>query len=328
MNLTNPVISIIVPIYNKEKYLPDCIDSILSQTYTNIEIILVNDGSPDNSGNICDEYAIKDTRIKVIHNENQGVTAARKCGVENSNGEYIYFVDSDDTIPRNSLKDLITLAINKQSDITLGTLRRHDSFKKSYLKKYIFTGKINKNDYVEAILRKCCYEGPCAKLFKKDLFFKVDAFNLPREVTNNEDLIMNIILTSQANNIYISNDIEVYNYINRSDSATKNVIGLSYWEMIYNILDSILLEKFNYLEDVNLRNAFTIYKLTNMRAIVATDKNIPQNKLSLLVSEIEKITYLTYQEQVSLLMLKNPAKAVIIRKFYTLIDRLINMFLN
>ena len=92
------LISIIVPIYNVEKYVEKCIESIISQTYKNLEIILVDDGSPDNSGVICDEYAQKDSRIKVIHKENGGLSSARNVGLDIASGEYISFIDSDDYI--------------------------------------------------------------------------------------------------------------------------------------------------------------------------------------------------------------------------------------
>ena len=93
-----PKVSIIVPVYKVEKYLRKCIDSIINQTLKDIEIILVDDGSPDNCGKICDEYAAKDTRIKVIHKENGGLSSARNAGMEVAEGEYIGFVDSDDWI--------------------------------------------------------------------------------------------------------------------------------------------------------------------------------------------------------------------------------------
>ena len=92
------LISVIVPIYKVEHYLPKCIDSIIHQTYQNLEIILVDDGSPDNCPEICDEYAKRDKRIKVVHQENGGLSAARNSGVEMANGEFLCFVDSDDYI--------------------------------------------------------------------------------------------------------------------------------------------------------------------------------------------------------------------------------------
>ena len=96
MTNQNPLISVIVPVYKVEKYLHRCVDSILVQTYTNLEIILVDDGSPDRCGAICDEYAAKDSRIRVIHQENGGLSAARNAGLDVCSGEYIAFVDSDD----------------------------------------------------------------------------------------------------------------------------------------------------------------------------------------------------------------------------------------
>lgn len=98
MEQTLPLISVIVPVYKVEPYLHRCIDSIRNQTYTNLEIILVDDGSPDNCGRICDEYAQKDKRIFVIHQENGGLSAARNSGLDRCSGAYIGFVDSDDCI--------------------------------------------------------------------------------------------------------------------------------------------------------------------------------------------------------------------------------------
>ncbi len=93
-----PLVSVIIPIYNTEKFLPLCINSVLNQTLTDIEVLLVNDGSTDGSGKICDEYACKDQRIQVIHTLNQGVSHARNQGLETAKGEYIAFMDSDDWI--------------------------------------------------------------------------------------------------------------------------------------------------------------------------------------------------------------------------------------
>lgn len=93
---TNPKLSVIVPIYNVEPYLRQCLDSIVNQTYRNLEIILVDDGSPDNCGAICDEYAEKDERIFVVHKQNGGLSAARNDGIARATGEWITFVDSDD----------------------------------------------------------------------------------------------------------------------------------------------------------------------------------------------------------------------------------------
>ena len=104
--MTQPTISIIVPVYNSEKYLGACIDSILSQYFRDFELILVDDGSRDSSPHICDDYTQKDSRVKVIHKENGGVSAARNDGLDIAKGEYVTFIDSDDWVERDYLSTL------------------------------------------------------------------------------------------------------------------------------------------------------------------------------------------------------------------------------
>ena len=115
--MINPLISVIIPVYNTELFLRDCLNSVVNQTYTNFEVILVDDGSTDQSGAICDEYASKDDRFKVIHQENQGVTMARIAGFENSRGELISFIDSDDYVSSLFLEELLKPIIEEDADI-------------------------------------------------------------------------------------------------------------------------------------------------------------------------------------------------------------------
>ena len=103
-----PQISVIVPVYNAEKYLHRCIDSILAQTFSDFELLLIDDGSKDNSGRICDEYAAKDSRIRVFHKKNGGVSSARNMGLDNAKGDWITFVDSDDWVKQDYLYSMIS----------------------------------------------------------------------------------------------------------------------------------------------------------------------------------------------------------------------------
>lgn len=119
MEIRPGVISVIVPIYNVEACLRLCIESIQNQTYSNLEIILVDDGSPDNSGKICDEYAAKDPRIVVLHNKNGGPAAARNAGIEAATGEYISFCDGDDTMVDTMLEELLQNLLSTQSDVSV-----------------------------------------------------------------------------------------------------------------------------------------------------------------------------------------------------------------
>lgn len=116
-----PLISIIVPVYKVEKYLPKCIESILDQTFTDWELLLIDDGSPDKSGEICDEYALKDARIKVLHKDNGGVSSARNLGLEKAKGEWVTFVDSDDFIQPGFLEGLYApIALGENLDFVQG----------------------------------------------------------------------------------------------------------------------------------------------------------------------------------------------------------------
>lgn len=120
----NVLISVIVPVYNVEEYLPRCVDSILAQTYQNLEIILVDDGTKDASDKICDDYAAKDPRIKVIHKENGGLSSARNAGIDIAKGEYLGFVDSDDWIEPEMYEHMLRLA--KKYDVKLVCAGRYD----------------------------------------------------------------------------------------------------------------------------------------------------------------------------------------------------------
>lgn len=113
------LVSIIVPVYKAEKYIYQCIDSLLAQTYRNIEVILVDDGSPDHCGKICDEYAAKDCRVKVIHQQNGGVSVARQTGIDHATGEYSIHADPDDWVEPNMIEELVTKAVADNADMVI-----------------------------------------------------------------------------------------------------------------------------------------------------------------------------------------------------------------
>lgn len=162
-----PKVSVIVPVYNVEKYLGKCIDSILNQTFSDFEIILVDDGSPDNSGAICDEYAKKDDRIKVIHKTNGGVSSARNDGISEANGDYIMFVDSDDFIEPQMLEAMLP---TEDEDIIFCGFRYvyDDRTEERLIESFCLISKeefINKY-YIDSEMTNVI-SGPYNKLFKK-----------------------------------------------------------------------------------------------------------------------------------------------------------------
>ena len=126
------LVSIIVPVYKAEKYIHQCIDSLLTQTYRNIEVILVDDGSPDNCGKICDEYAAKDSRVKVIHQQNGGVSVARQTGIDHATGEYSIHADPDDWVELNMIEELVAKAVADNADIVICDFYRESKSEKTY----------------------------------------------------------------------------------------------------------------------------------------------------------------------------------------------------
>ncbi len=171
-----PKLSIIVPVYNTETYLRECIDSILAQTFTDFELILVNDGSTDGSGSICDEYARTDDRVRVAHLEKVGVTCARKCGVEMSVGEYITFVDSDDWIDREMYRTMLS---NAPADIYICGMVAYTANGADKLEFSMDAGSYDKQKLQETFYSKMLFDyahcGPtispsfCNKLIRREI---------------------------------------------------------------------------------------------------------------------------------------------------------------
>lgn len=174
--MENPLISVIVPVYKAEKYLKKCVGSITDQTYKNLEIILVNDGSPDNCGLICDELAKTDSRIRVFHKENGGQSSARNLGLDNMRGEYVGFVDSDDWIEPDMYEHLYNLLIGNDAQIAAcGTALEHLDGKISYFNlSYPSEKEIRCYTTIEALTesfenQRITYS-PCDKLYSSNIF--------------------------------------------------------------------------------------------------------------------------------------------------------------
>ena len=175
------MISVIVPVYNVEKYIRQCLDSIVDQTYKDLEIILVDDGSKDSSGAICDEYAQKDERIKVIHKQNEGQSIARNVGLQNATGEFVGFVDSDDTILPGMFKDMYEVA--SQHDLGLVCVNLHKVFD-DRADKYLYPedGAIRLLSAKDMTILNLTDKSPayvCTHLFKRSLF---DTLSFPENI--------------------------------------------------------------------------------------------------------------------------------------------------
>lgn len=215
-------VSIIIPVYKiPEIDLKKCIESCRRQTLKEIEIILVDDGSPDNCGNICDEYAKKDDRIKVIHKKNEGVSSARNLGILKARGKYIGFVDADDWIENDFYEKIINFGEKNQLDIVIsGFVKNKDDKILEVLKKD--TNRIfNKTEALRALLAKEIYDwSPWDKVYKKDIIIKNNIF-FDVNIHMGEDLDFVWRIFNKTDNIgYIS--LNKYHYCYRENSAVTN----------------------------------------------------------------------------------------------------------
>lgn len=240
--MKNQLISIIVPCYNVEKYLPKCIDSILSQTYKNIEIFLIDDGSPDNCGNICDKYSEKDARIKVIHKENGGLSDARNVAINIATGDFITFVDSDDYVAEDYIETLYKLIVKYDADTSI-TL--HNSFLEGtsptdqkdtlYEKVYTSEGAI-----IDMFYQKHFDTSAWGKMYKKELF--KCGLRYPKGWIF-EDLPTTYRLLLRSKTIAFCNRKSYY-YLLRSTSIEGGAFNKNKYDSCIRIVDQLETDKF------------------------------------------------------------------------------------
>lgn len=212
------IVSIVIPVYNCEKYILNCLDSVKAQTYSNWECIIVNDGSSDNTKSICEEYCKKDLRFKYYEKENGGAASARKFGVEKAIGNWIFFSDGDDIIPENSLFSLLSHD-NGQCDIIAGTILYESTDTLYYTKSREVS--TSTDTYIRYLLEHSTYIGPCSKLIKRELFRKI-GWSTDQRITNFEDLLMLICLSVASNNkVVFLNDVVNYICYSRPNSCSS-----------------------------------------------------------------------------------------------------------
>lgn len=220
----NKKVSIIAPVYNVEKYISICLDSLLEQTHQNIEIILVDDGSQDNSGGIADKYAEIDKRIKVIHKENEGVSVARNVGIENSTGDYICFVDSDDYVMPDYVEYLLKL-IN-DADVAL-TTRMFGNFDTEQVTNETETTVTAE----EAAVKMLVYDIPIGvycKIFKKE-FLEEKNVRFNRNLFIGEGFNFNIDALQRANKVVLGNR-KIYYYRRDNEMSATTKFSIEKWE--------------------------------------------------------------------------------------------------
>ena len=247
------LISIIIPVYNTEKYLCDCIESILNQTYSLFELILVDDGSTDSSPLICDEYAKRDDRIVVVHKKNNGVSSARNTGIDICKGKYVSFVDSDDFLHPDFLKTLYELSISNNADISQCCIKFVNKYDSRLLRSSI---KCNvESIHSEDALLRCvysdnplCYCIACVKLFSREVIKNIRF----EELTNAEDIKFCIDAFCASNKIVVC-DSKMYFYFKHEGSATTSNRLLS--DNLIKVFDQYMYKCHQLIKNTDMLNA-------------------------------------------------------------------------
>lgn len=296
--MNDTIISIVVPVFNVEKYLKDCINSLLNQTYKNIEIILVDDGSTDASCEICDMYAKKNDRIKVYHKQNGGLSSARNYGLDKINGDFVCFLDSDDMYSKNFIENMFNIHKSSKADIIMCRFTRN-------LDKFLSSNNANTN-YTEIDTITCLkniYYQKDDSLFSVNVntkMYKSNLFNDTRFAVGriNEDLGVSYKIFSNANKVAYSNEIGYYYRVNENSITTakvseKNFDAIYFSEMIYEEVKKHNPELKGAIESMLFRRNVQFYG----RIVSSKQKNL-YDKLDLLwinIASLRKNIILDYQ---------------------------------
>ncbi|RGB69339.1 glycosyltransferase [Faecalibacterium prausnitzii] len=221
-SVNDSLVSIIVPIYNAEKYLDSCIQSVLRQTYTNWELILIDDGSTDKSGRIAEEYGFADERITVFHQKNLGVSLARNQGIDEATGNYVVFLDADDELIEDCLAKTVNIAEETNADVVAG---RSCENQELFQDRIIWTGA----EALENSLKDHLFTySACAKLIRRDFIGKT---RFTPDIRINEDSYFVFQLLCKQNVFVLTNDV-IYFYRANSESSSRTVFSEKYFDIL------------------------------------------------------------------------------------------------
>lgn len=303
----NKLVSIIVPIYNIDKYLPTCIDSILNQTLQNLEIILVDDGSTDSSAEICEKYSEIDTRVKVIHKANSGLSAARNTGLSASKGEYVIFIDGDDYLHPQMIETLYALLEeNKECSFSMvqGTTSKSQVID--------FPETNDENEIIDSVTfqeRLFCTSSGLTRtnyfVVWNKLYKKADISDIEFRKTQFEDLVFNIEICEKTSKCIICSKI-LYNYLIRNNSLARsknfhsNEETISSFELCLKIINPEHEKVKAHCLDMLYKRLFSMrYNLGNEKMYM----DLYKEKAHLYLPQITTNKYLRKREQAKLLLL-------------------------
>lgn len=270
----NPLISTIIPVYNTEHYLEKCVDSVVNQTYKNLQIILVDDGSTDNSPALCEKYAQNDSRIVVIHKKNGGLSSARNAGLQVSTGDYITFVDSDDYISFSSYQEMISAIRGRDNVVACSCFRRVDENGNVYERNdpHNAPEETSNLDYLKELLLHIGDVSVCTKLFPRNLI-KDKRFD---ESRLNEDLLFEMEIIPSIDKIVYTGQVGYY-YLSRNDSISSSY-GKAIEDMAPNsiLVNSIVQSDYPQFKEESYR--FALFQNMNYLLLVPKELRTKDNE--------------------------------------------------
>lgn len=247
MKQSTPKVSVIIPVYNVEKYIERCVDSVLNQTFQDYEVLLIDDGSTDNSGKICDKYSLKDSRIKVFHKENGGVSSARNLGIDSAKGEWICFIDGDDWVKENYLRVFFKNKVSLETIIYQGIMIENQWDNKTHTYFSYDTNKFKINNSTKVIKSKILLDGcPYCKLFNASII-RNNNIKFNERLSMHEDHVFVWEYLSLMTTIITCNSAE-YHYMRYNDMltlSTKSHSSESYilsGDILNDLLDYLIIK--------------------------------------------------------------------------------------
>ncbi len=310
------MVSLIVPVYNAEPYLNHCINSILNQTYQDFELILIDDGSVDNSLSICNKYVREDSRVKCISIRNSGANHARKVGVEYSSGDYIMFVDADDTISCNALEDMVNIIDKHNIDLVVAHMREEEM-------------KISGQAYLIDVLHHACWVSMYFKIYRADVLRK-NFIEIPIDLKYGEDLLQNVNIAKYVDSVMYCN-IEYYHYRMVPTSITHTMQFCQDYEdkfqefLVSCLFDTTLAEKLSSKIRTQIDYAWARCYLDGLKNVIISSSTFDfENSNYLRLRTIYKNNDLSLGIDDKILLYCNSNLSLILLRFYYFYCRMKN----
>ncbi len=302
-------VSIIIPVYNTARFLDECLESVVNQTYSNLEILLINDGSKDNSLELCQKWAEKDQRIKVFNNSNHGVSFTRNFGLDNCSGEYVAFIDSDDVVSVDYIKTMVDMLVQHGSDMSVIS---YTCFYNDQQPNFVLKESSNKlTSDIENVFFSISSGVICSKLYLKKL---ISDYNIrfDESIAVTEDLLFNLNYVSHCNSL-VFNSSKLYGYRQRENSAAHDTVSLK-WFTCLNVYKQLFEEYSNNSAYAHI----VFYYLKNlyeakysMRKNHISSEDIDFDVLNEIKSAEKKIKLVSFRRRIKLFICKHFFSVVI-----------------